>query len=297
MTDHLLDYLRGFQISLRARNKAPRTVDTYTLAVQQLALSLDANGNPTALGDITGRHIEEHIGWLVEHRSAATAAQRYSSLQQFFKWCVEEGELEASPMARMKKPRIPGKPIPVLADEQIKALLDTCKGTEFEDRRDAAILRLFIDTGARLSEVASLKVESVDMDRQQIVTLTKGQHIQVKYFGDRCAQALDRYERSRRRHRLAHTDWWWLSAKGRLTDSGVSQMLKRRAAEAGIGHVHPHQFRHTFAHRWLAEGGNEGDLQRLMGWKDRQMLARYGSAAAQDRARDAHKRMALGDRL
>lgn len=51
-------------------------------------------------------------------------------------------------------------------------------------------------------------------------------------------------------------------------------MLWRRAEQAGIGKIHPHQFRHTFAHTWLAQGGNEGDLVRLTGWSSRDMLAR-----------------------
>ncbi len=51
--------------------------------------------------------------------------------------------------------------------------------------------------------------------------------------------------------------------EGRLTDSGVAQLLRRRCAQAGIEPIHPHQLRHTFAHAWLAQGGNEGDLMRL----------------------------------
>lgn len=291
------DYLRGFTISLKARNKSPRTVESYVFAANQLADFLEAHDHPTALGDVQRRHVEQFIASVLEDRAPATAAHYYSSLQQFFKWTVGEGELETSPMAGMEKPRIPDQPIPLLGDDDLRAMLDTVKGQGFDERRDAAIIRLFIDTGARLSEIADLKLGDIDLDRQQIMTVVKGRHLQVKYFGAKTAQALDRYERIRRRHRYADLDWWWLAMKGRLSASGVRQAIKRRAREAELEHVHPHMFRHTFAHRWLSEGGNEGDLQRLMGWKDRQMLDRYGASGATARAKEAHNRMRLGDRL
>jgi integrase len=54
----------------------------------------------------------------------------------------------------------------------------------------------------------------------------------------------------------------------------VAQILKRGALDAGLGHVHPNQFRHTFAPNWLAAGGQEQDLMRLAGWRSREMVGR-----------------------
>lgn len=74
-------------------------------------------------------------------------------------------------MQGMKQPRVPDQETPVLTHEQVKALLATCAGTDFTARRDAAILRTFLDTGARLAEVAGLTVDRVDLDAEVIVVL------------------------------------------------------------------------------------------------------------------------------
>ena len=68
------------------------------------------------------------------------------------------------------------------------------------------------------------------------------------------------------------------------------------AAEAGVPKIHFHQLRHTFSHQWLKDGGSGEDLMRLAGWSSRAMLTRYGSALADERARDAYRQRLPGER-
>ncbi len=143
--------------------------------------------------------------------------------------------------------------------------------------------------------MAGLQVPDIDWDNQLLRVVLKGGKELAVPFGMRSAQSLDRYVRARTRHKYARSPWLWLGLKGRLTDSGIRQMVERRCVEAGIPHIFPHQGRHTTAHNWLSKGGNEGDLMELMGWTSRDMLGRYGKSAAVERAQKAHRKMALGD--
>jgi site-specific recombinase XerD len=222
---------------------------------------------------------------------------RFRSLKQWFRWCVEEEELDTSPMARMSAPNVPDKPVKMLSNDELKLLMATCTGKDFDERRDQAIIRLFADTGMRLAELTTLDVDGIDWDHDVALIMGKGSRPRSAPFGNETGQALSRYLHVRGRHKHSNSPALWLGARGPLSDSGVRTAVKRRAKQAGIEKLYPHMLRHGFAHQWLANGGTEGDLMRVAGWKSREMLQRYGAAGADVRAVDAHRRMALGDRF
>jgi site-specific recombinase XerD len=229
--------------------------------------------------------------------SAGTAANRYSALQQFFKWAVEEGIIGRSPMAVMRPPEVPEVLVDVLPDDKIKALLKVCAGKDFPARRDTAMIRLFLEPGGlRVSEMVGLTVPAVDFDQDVVLVLGKGRRPRSVPFGARTGQALERYVRDRARHKWAHVPALWLGARGPMTRSGALQMLHRRGEQAGVGNVFPHMLRHTAATDWLDAGGQETDAMRLFGWKSRQMVGRYASKTADTRAAKAARRMSRGDR-
>ncbi len=82
-----------------------------------------------------------------------------------------------------------------------------------------------------------------------------------------------------------------------MSTSGVTDVLHRMCADAGVPRLHWHQLRHTFAHKWLAEGGNEGDLMALAGWQSRSMLDIYAKSRPSGTSHAAGRRMSLGDRV
>ncbi len=276
----------SFELHLSA-SRAAKTTRIYLAALDALIHHLEALGMPTGARSVKREHIESYIARRRDEVKPTTLSLEFRAMQQFWKWALEEDEIDRSPMERMKAPRVPESPVPVITMADFRKLLRAAEGKDFNDRRDTAILLVLLDTGVRLGELTGLRVEDVDLrDRLAYVTGKTGSR--AVRFGTKTAVAIDRYLRLRRAHRLRGSAALWLGQDGPMTPSGLAQVVTRRCREAGLPRLHPHQFRHTFAHEYLANDGQEGDLQRLAGWRSPTMLRRYGASMADDRARKAY---------
>jgi site-specific recombinase XerD len=289
---------QSFDRSLRAEGRSPETRRSYASAVAQFSAYLRARSLSLDVAAIRRENLEGWIISLVESRKPATAATRHRALSRLFAWLVSEGELAQSPMQGMHAPKVPDDPPAVLSLDDLRRLLAVCRGTGFDERRDAAILRVLIDTGVRLAELAGLTLADVDLDEGLAMVTGKGRRRRAVPLGAKATAALDRYLRVRAGHPGQRTPALWLGQKGPMAAGGIRQAVQRRARQAGLDQrIWPHLFRHTGAHQWLAAGGSEGDLMSLYGWRSSSMLRRYGSSAAAERARKAHAELSLGDRV
>ncbi|MGB3697601.1 MAG: tyrosine-type recombinase/integrase [Gordonia sp. (in: high G+C Gram-positive bacteria)] len=299
MSESLESLHQSFNRTLRVEGLSARTITIYGQAVRFFGQWIqDQHRREATADDLTRDNV---LAWLDSMRARnltdGTVLTRWRGIRRLSLWLVAEEIIDDDPLKgiSVKKPEAP--PVPVLTDDELKALIAACKGKEFRDRRDEVIIRLLLDCGIRASELTGIMLDDLDLDAESVVVTGKGSRIRVAYFGSKTALAIDRYLRSRTAQRHAKLPNLLLGERGGLTADGVRERLTIRATAAGLDRVNPHRFRHTNAHDFLLAGGQERDLKRLMGWRSDAMLERYGASAADHRAREATKRLNRGDRI
>jgi len=293
--------------SLRAAGRMPNTIAVYVGAVHELDKFLAASGLPRDLASIERDHVERFMLDQHSRLKPSTAASRYAGLRSFFKWAVDQAQIEASPIGKMPPPKVPDVPVPVLTDDQVKAILRACDTRSFKGRRDMALIRFMLDTGARRSEVAAVRQDDVDLTTGTVwFKVTKGNHPRVGKIGAKTCSAIYAYLIERDKQAHAPSPFLWIGQYGGLSGDAIGTIFSRRARMAEVFNVtddgvrrpaHAHQTRHTFADRFLASGGSESNLMALGGWRSREIMSRYGRSRATERALEEAARIAVGDRF
>jgi len=199
-------------------------------------------------------------------------------LKTFFRFAQEEGYLEANIASRLKVPRAPKKIIQAFSEEQLRQLLASASST-----RDKAILGLFIDSGIRVTEIASLHLGDLDLDRGRVKVNGKGAKERFVFFGNRCRRLLWRYINTERPD--VSSDRLFINSHGQpLKARGILEMMRRCGKRAEIRGVRcsPHTLRHAFAKRFLLNGGDVFTLQHILGHSSLDMVRRYLALCSQE---------------
>jgi site-specific recombinase XerD len=291
----LASLLESWQLAMRGERKSPNTIAMYSDGVKAFLRWCESTGTPA---ELTKTNVQAFLADLIDAGAeGATAYARHKGLRRFAVWLTDEGELAENPLLGSKAPKVDRKVVEALTDEQLQALLKTCKGNTIAHRRDEAILRLCMETGARAGEVIGMTVADIDL-QHGLVTIRRGKggKGRVVPISAQAAAAMDRYVRIRRTHKLADTGPLWVGGRGGTFGyHALNVSMKKRADAAGITGFHLHKLRHTAATRWLRKGGSEQGLMAVAGWSTRSMLDRYTGASAAERAASEARTLDLGE--
>lgn len=206
------------------------------------------------------------------------------SLKAFSTWLYEDGYVESNILSRMKSPKVPKVLIEPLNEEELRQILLCIPQNVPEGARNFAMVLMFMDTGIRLSELVYVKLSEFDFGAGRFTVFGKGGEERSVPIGVTAKRAVIRYvEHFRPEPVNPGEDQLFLTVAGDpLSRNSVSQIVRRLSKRAKVPRLHPHLFRHTFAVRYLINGGDVFTLQKILGHKSLEMTRRYVKLASVD---------------
>jgi site-specific recombinase XerD len=299
VADHFSASIAGFAdwLPFSGRHKNARTIRQYVTAARRLADWARKQGR-TSFAQLTKADLRRFLSSLPS-RSGGTAT---ASSQATVWWAVrslyaylaeDEGIADIAKAITVGRPQA-GDRISHLDSHEVGKLLKACQTS-----RELAVISVALDSGLRISELASLQVEDVlvdDLSARRIIVRGKGGKVRGVVIGTSTARALRQYLRKQRAESCyANLPDLWLGERGRLSVQGLDRLIRKVGDRAGL-EIHPHLLRHTWAHHFRLAGGQTDNLCYLAGWSGPAMALKYGKSAAAERAELEARQLSLVDR-
>ena len=268
--------LEIFLRALQGQNYSPKTLRAYGDDLAQFLAWVQKNrvdwDTPTRFsrGDIEG-----FMQYLAAQRmSGVTRVRKLAAIRKFFAFMEENKILQANPATTVKGARREEKEPHILYKEQYKALLYEAS----DNIRDYAIIQTFLQTGIRLSELANLRVDDVDLEHRLLtVRQGKGKKDRQIPLVDEAVKALRNYARYRNTELILDDDIFFLAKNGTsMNVSTVKYLVAKYVKKAGIRKkVSVHTLRHTFGAHKADKQMSLASLQELMGHKKKETTLKY----------------------
>ena len=293
--------LADFLASLRGRNASPGTVTEYRRNAGEFLAFL-------AERDIDWRRpdratVRAYLATLADRGLAASSvAGRLAAVRSLYRYALRHGRIELDPLVGVRAPRRPSRLPRVLSVDEAEALVTAPARAEGRDealaRRDGAMLELLYATGMRISELAGLTLDRVDLERRRLRVIGKGNKERELLFGAPATSALRRYLEVARpvlQARGTPSSAVFLNATGTpLTARGARMVIGRWVDATGSPtRTSPHTLRHSFATHLLEGGADLRVVQELLGHANLQTTQVYthlSDAALRSAYRGAHPR-------
>jgi len=276
--DRLIEY---FVLTKQMEGRSPKTTEWYAGMLGQFDRFLVKEGHSRRVGDLTLEDGRDYIAFLegrttrfADHPitptqkgglSVHTIRGHVRALKSLGTWLMEEGYTEINLFERLVLPKAPKRLIEILTEEEIQQLLSVISTTSHLGARCRAMVTVFLDTGMRVSELISLTLTNLHLDKGFCKVEGKGAKGPLLPISLMTKRDLARYIEVFREPTI-DTDVVFLSHDGyQMTRGGAYQIIERLGKRAAIPRIHPHLLRHTFATRYLLNGGDPFTLQQILG--------------------------------
>ena len=228
-----------------------------------------------SIGSISVADCKSYLLYLKTKNITTTSIQTYiRALRVFLSWCYAEGYISTNIPEHFKLPKAKRKTIDVLTDEEIQRLFSCLNGRDFYSIRNYCIVALMLDSGLRLNEVVTLNRDKIHIVEGYIIVNGKGNKERIVPLGLNSKKALLRYV-SIVPNSDIETPLFVKDTLTPLKQSTIKQLFRRLKVSANIPRLRPHLLRHSFATRYLENGGDIYSLQLILGHTSLEMVKKY----------------------
>jgi integrase/recombinase XerC/integrase/recombinase XerD len=293
----LLDLIDYFELCNRSEGKSQRTISFYTQNLMHFYRYLKSRHMSESIGQIDIKLLRQFILHLQSRRrfqdhphtptqsellSAYTIHGYVRTLKAFFSWLVREEFIKDNLTQKLKPPIVPKKIISTLSDEEIKSIIKTFNSTSLCEMRDQTIFMILLDTGLRTGEIINIKISDISINEGLVKVMGKGSKERIVPMGNNAQKALHKYLFRYRPEPVLHgIDNVFLAIDGNpLTENSIKLIFSRMARRSGVNRLHAHLCRHTFATRFLVNGGDIFSLQQILGHSTLEMVRHYANLAS-----------------
>ena len=260
---HFLTYLEN------ERGLSARTISAYRRDLDLLLKFLDTEEIEKA-GQVTQHHVRAFIAQRHRHGLGGKSLQRLlSAVRSLFRWMLREGLAEHNPAAAVRAPKSPRHLPATLDADSIAQLLEIPCDTPLAIR-DKAIMELFYSSGLRLSELANLRWEQLDLVSGMVTVTGKGNKTRMVPVGRMASAALLEWRKNRGIYASFDQPFVFVSQRGTpIAVRTIQARIRHWAKHQGIPqNIHPHLLRHSFASHMLESSGDLRAVQELLGHAD-----------------------------
>lgn len=266
--------LEKYLLHCKAKNLSERTIDSYSYEVGRFFDYAKGEGVYN-VGDISGDILEDYTLEMIDEMNKKTSVNsNLRAVRAFCNYCFRNGYIANSFKINMLKTQKKIKK--TYTDKELELLLDKPDLTEcdFAEYRTWLMVNWFLSTGNRMKTMRNVKVKDLDFESGYIkLRATKNRYQQIIPFGRELQKIVREYIDFRDGE---DDDYLFCNIYGeKLSTTAMTTSVRRYNLSRGVPKTSSHLFRHTFAKKWILNGGDIFRLQKILGHKSLEMVKEY----------------------